>query len=118
MMEKQITYMCFFTNIRAMTAIVASMFAMVFMLFYEPTYTPWLLTHFHVSDSYNGTYSFLINSIGYILGVGCLTYAFASPLVGMLCARVPRVYITLFAFLLCSLSLFLMGPSLTLGFLE
>ena len=32
----------FFTNMRAMTAIVSSMFAMVFMLFYEPVLTKYL----------------------------------------------------------------------------
>lgn len=60
-MEKQINYKMFFTNSRAMTAIVASMFAMIFMLFYEPTYTPWLELHFGLDDSYNGNYTLISN---------------------------------------------------------
>ena len=39
---KQVTYKIFFTNLRAMTAIVSSMFAMIFMLFYEPVFTEYI----------------------------------------------------------------------------
>jgi len=38
----QITFRIFFTNLRAMTAIVSAMFAMIFMLFYEPIFTPYI----------------------------------------------------------------------------
>lgn len=41
-MMAQITYKIFFTNLRAMTAIVSSMFAMIFMLFYEPVFTNYI----------------------------------------------------------------------------
>ena len=41
-MEAQVTFKIFFTNLRAMTAIVSSMFAMIFMLFYEPIFTPYI----------------------------------------------------------------------------
>ena len=41
-MQAQVTYKIFFTNLRAMTAIVSSMFAMIFMLFYEPIFTPYI----------------------------------------------------------------------------
>ena len=37
-MMAQVTYKIFFTNVRAMTAIISSMFAMSFMLFYEPIF--------------------------------------------------------------------------------
>jgi hypothetical protein len=37
-MMAQVTYKIFFTNVRAMTAIISSMFAMIFMLFYEPIF--------------------------------------------------------------------------------
>lgn len=42
-MMAQVTFKIFFTNLRAMTAIVASMFAMIFMLFYEPLFTPYIV---------------------------------------------------------------------------
>lgn len=38
----QVTFKIFFTNLRAMTAIVSAMFAMIFMLFYEPIFTPYI----------------------------------------------------------------------------
>ena len=41
-MQAQVTFKIFFTNLRAMTAIVSSMFAMIFMLFYEPIFTPYI----------------------------------------------------------------------------
>ena len=51
------------------------------------------------------------------MAIGCFTYAFGSPLVGVLCTKVQRKYITCIAFILCSISLLLMGPSnLILGF--
>ena len=74
----QVTYRMFFTNLRAMTAIVSSMFAMIFMLFYEPVLTNYLHDSYGLDKAY----------FGYILAIGCFTYAFASPFVGMLCAKV------------------------------
>lgn len=41
-MIAQVTYKIFFTNVRAMTAIISSMFAMIFMLFYEPVFTEYI----------------------------------------------------------------------------
>ena len=41
-LQAQVTYKIFFTNLRAMTAIVSSMFAMIFMLFYEPVFTNYI----------------------------------------------------------------------------
>lgn len=52
----QINYKMFFTNMRAMTAIVSSMFAMIFMLFYEPVLTTYLGEQYHLSDEYFGMY--------------------------------------------------------------
>lgn len=49
-MMDQINYKMFFTNMRAMTAIVSSMFAMIFMLFYEPVLTTYLDSQYHLSD--------------------------------------------------------------------
>ena len=41
-MQAQVTYSLFFTNVRAMTAIISAMFAMIFMLFYEPVFTAYI----------------------------------------------------------------------------
>ena len=81
------------------------MFAMIFMLFYEPLFTPYL----------EKAYKFPKDKVGYTLAIGCFTYAVASPLVGMLCAKMERKYITLMAFFFCGTSLLMFGPSLALG---
>ena len=52
------------------------------------------------------------------MAIGCFTYAFASPLVGVLCQKIKRRYITCMAFILCAISLFLLGPSKMLGLPE
>lgn len=39
-----------------MTAIVASMFAMIFMLFYEPVLASHLKNHFDINENYVGKY--------------------------------------------------------------
>ena len=43
---------------RAMTAIISSMFAMVFMLFYEPVLAKYLNVHFDVSENVVGMITF------------------------------------------------------------
>lgn len=101
----QITFKIFFTNLRAMTAIVSAMFAMIFMLFYEPIFTPYIANQ----------YQFDKNKVGFTLAIGCFTYAVGSPLVGFLCSKIQRKYITLMAFFLCAASLFVFGPSPTFG---
>lgn len=101
----QVTFKIFFTNLRAMTAIISAMFAMIFMLFYEPIFTPYLVN----------AYGFDSKKVGYTLAIGCFTYATASPLVGMLCAKIERKYITLMAFFFCGTSLLMFGPSMLLG---
>jgi len=100
-MQAQITFKIFLTNLRAMTAIVASMFAMIFMLFYEPIFTPYIKEEFGIPEE----------KVGYLLVIGCFTYAFGSPIVGLLCSKFERKYITCVAFILCSFSLLLTGPS-------
>ncbi len=104
-MMAQVTFAIFFTNMRAMTAIVSAMFAMIFMLFYEPVFTPYIVSQGWILPA----------NVGYTLAIGCFTYAVGSPLVGMLCAKVQRKYITLMAFFLCGISLFVFGPSPTFG---
>ncbi len=76
-MQAQVTFKIFLTNMRAMTAIVAAMFAMIFMLFYEPIFAPYIKLQYHMEE----------DDIGYLLAIGCFTYAFGSPLVGVLCSK-------------------------------
>ena len=52
--EQQVTYRIFFTNMRAMTAIISSMFAMIFMLFYEPVLADYLIKEYDVSKNVVG----------------------------------------------------------------
>jgi MFS family permease len=87
-----------------MTAIISAMFAMIFMLFYEPVFTPYVAPQWMDEDY-----------VGYTLAIGCFTYAFGSPLVGVLCGKIQRRYVTCMAFVFCSISLFLLGSSPTLG---
>jgi MFS family permease len=88
-----------------MTAIISAMFAMIFMLFYEPVFTPYIVANRWMEE----------DNVGYCLAIGCFTYAFASPLVGVLCGKVQRRYVTCMAFVFCSISLFLLGSSPTFG---
>jgi len=48
---------------------------------------------------------------GLVLAIGCFTYAFGCPIVAVLCTKFERKYITWISFLLCSLSLLILGPS-------
>lgn len=105
-MMAQVTFKIFFTNLRAMTAIVSAMFAMIFMLFYEPVFTPYIVAQDWIPEE----------QVGYTLAIGCFTYAVGSPLVGLLCSKMQRKYITLMAFFLCGASLFVFGPSPSFGF--
>lgn len=102
-MIAQVTFKIFFTNLRAMTAIVSAMFAMIFMLFYEPVFTPYIVNQGWIEKE----------KVGYTLAIGCFTYAVGSPLVGVLCGKIQRKYITLIAFFLCGISLWIFGPSPT-----
>jgi len=88
-----------------MTAIISAMFAMIFMLFYEPLFTPYITNQYGIDKT----------KVGYFLAIGCFTYAFGSPLVGVLCSKIDRKYITQIAFFLCGISLLIFGPSPSLG---
>jgi|LauGreDrversion4_2_1035121.scaffolds.fasta_scaffold194921_1 hypothetical protein len=74
-MQAQVTFKIFLTNLRAMTAVVAAMVAMIFMLFYEPIFAPYV----------EKQYDFDQNKVGYLLAIACFFYAFGSPVVGILC---------------------------------
>ncbi len=55
--------MMFFTNLRAMTTVVASVFAMIFMLFYEPVLVPYLKHELGVSKKVAGNISGFVKVI-------------------------------------------------------
>ena len=80
---KAITFKIFFTNKRAMLAIVASIFAMIFMLFFDS-----ILSLRLVALNLNPDY------IGYVFALGAFLYALSAPFVGMLCRIIPRRYVT------------------------
>jgi predicted MFS family arabinose efflux permease len=105
---KEITFMMFLKNGRAMLAVFSSMIAMVFMLFYNGILANELTGPMGVSPDY----------VGYIFALGALMYALSSPLVSIVFKGIPRRYITQLAFLVSSVALFLFGPSKMLGFNE
>jgi MFS family permease len=87
-----------------MVASVASIFAMIFMLFYDVIYSNHLLS-VGVSKEH----------IGYYFALSCLVYSVFSPFVGYLCKFIAKPYLTQFSFVICGFALLLFGPSLTLG---
>ena len=54
--------------------------------------------------------------IGFIFGIGCLTYTVSSPIVGFICKFCEKRLITWFAFVIATIGLFLFGPSSFLKF--
>lgn len=64
------------------------MFAMIFMLFYEPVFTPYIVANGWMIEDNVGKSETEFMFIGYCLAIGCFTYAFASPLVGVLCGKI------------------------------
>ena len=50
MLMAQVSYSIFFKNLRAMTAIISAIFAMIFILFYEPIFTKYLVDAYGVEE--------------------------------------------------------------------
>jgi MFS family permease len=50
-LQAQVTFKIFLTNVRAMTAVISAMFAMVFMMFYEPIFAPYVIVAYGVSET-------------------------------------------------------------------
>ena len=75
--------MTFIKNKRAMMACFSAMFAMIFMLFYDTTYSNYLLS-IGVSE----------DNIGYFFAVGCAVYSLTCPLVGWLSKFISKPYLT------------------------
>lgn len=97
--------MMFLTNKRAIIACVSSIFAMIFMNFYDSIYSNYLISA-GISKDY----------IGYFFTLVCAVNAIFSPIVGYLCKFIPKPYLTQFAFLMSFISLILFGPSEILRF--
>eukprot|EP00347_Sterkiella_histriomuscorum_P004444 403360434 len=93
------------TNKRVMMASISSIFAMIFMLFYDTILSDQLL-EIGVSK----------NLVGYMFGLMSLIYTLSSPIAGWLCQKLKKIYITQLAFILASISLFFFGPSQLLSF--
>ena len=103
--QKQITFKTILTNPRAMMAAVSSIFAMVFMLFIDTIYSVYLVKEAGVGEDY----------IGYVFALGCGVYSIFSPIVGILCKYIPKLFLTQFAFIMSFISLILLGPSIVLN---
>lgn len=56
-------------------------------------------------------YGLTESTVGYIFAIPCLTYAISSLCVSHLLSKLPRRLFLFFAFILCSVALFLLGPS-------
>lgn len=93
---KEVTFRMFLKNKRAMMASVSSIFAMIFMLFMNTSYSNYLLS-VGVDKDY----------VGYIFALGCFVYSVCSPIVGLLCKCIPKIYMTQFAFIMSFFSLIL-----------
>ena len=100
-LSRDVTYMMFLRNRRAMMAVVSAIFAMMFMLFFDGILTMHLINDMEISE----------NSAGYFFGLICATYALSSPFVGCLTSFFPRRWLTFGAFLIASVALLMFGPS-------
>jgi len=97
----QISFVHFFTNMRAMLAIIAAMVAMIFMLFFNSILSIELENNHGVNP----------NDVGYIFSLGAFAYALSSPVVSLVFKGVPKRYVTQLAFIISTIALFLFGPS-------
>jgi len=94
--------MMFFRNARVVISVVAAIFAMIFMLFFN------VILSTHLTDA---PISLQEDQAGYIMAIPAFTYAIAASFVGVLFKGVPRRYLTQIAFIVSTVALFLFGPS-------
>ena len=78
------SFKVFLTNTRAMVTVCSAAIAMVFMLFFNAI----------LSDHLVHNYGLEADQCGYIMALGALFYAVASPLVGVIFKDIPRRYVT------------------------
>jgi hypothetical protein len=103
--HKKISFKMFLTNKRAMMACLSSIFAMIFMMFFDTIYANYLLSA-GISKYY----------IGYFFALSCAVYSVFSPIVGYLCKFIAKPYLTLFSLFMSFISLIMFGPSEILAF--
>jgi predicted MFS family arabinose efflux permease len=103
---KQITFMNFFKNRRAMMGCVSTIFGVVFILFYLTIYSDYLINDVGIQSKY----------IGFFFCIVPGTYFIASPIVGYLSNRIPRIYIITVSFFIITIADLLFGPSYIIGF--
>lgn len=115
--SKKVSLKMLLVNKRVFMACVSSIFAMIFMLYYDTIYSDYLIASGVSKNLIGKILSFGISkNTGYFFVLGSLVYTISSPVVGWLCNKFQKMYITLFAFILASVALFLFGPSKLLGF--
>jgi MFS family permease len=103
--KRNITYMTLIKNQRVILAWISLTLSCVIMIFYETILANYLLS-LGISDHY----------IGYIFGLLFVMYSICVPIVGKLCEKVTKVYLTQLGFIFAFLALIMMGPSEILSF--
>ena len=91
---------------RAMVTICSAAIAMIFMLFFNAILSEHLIAAYGLAE----------DQCGYIMALGALFYALASPMVGVIFNGVPRRYVTQLAFIISFVALLYFGPSKTLNY--
>lgn len=82
-LTRKVTFRMFFTNKRALLAIISAIFAMIFMLFFDAILSV-RLEHMGVADKH----------IGFFFALIPLFYAITSPFIGLLCRKIKSIYVT------------------------
>lgn len=88
-----------------MMAAMSAIFAMIFMLFMDTIFSNYLLS-IGVGEDY----------LGYIFAIPSLLYVIFAPIAGYYSNKIPKIYMTQFAFALSVIALLLFGPSKVLNF--
>lgn len=99
--SKDVTYIMFLKNRKAMMSIASAMFAMMFMLFFDGILTMHLISDLDVGE----------NSAGYFFGLICATYALSSPFVAVFLTFISRQWLSFISFGVAAGALLMLGPS-------
>ncbi|CDW88996.1 permeases of the major facilitator superfamily [Stylonychia lemnae] len=103
--SKEIRLRMLLTNKRVIVAALSSIFAMIFLLFFDTILSDQLLDMGISKDL-----------VGYIYSVSCLVYSIVCPFVGYICKKIHKIYVLQIAIILSAISLYFFGPSKILGF--
>ena len=88
-----------------MTCITTTM-TTTFLAFYISDYSPYLQQEVKIDQKY----------LGFIFGIVAASGCIASPIVGFISKRTPRIYLAQAALITIPISLILFGPSKLFGF--